>query len=354
MGEILFCRGGEYAQNQLFCLQNEILNRDNTLRPFYELKKSLGKKGFEANTVDMTKNFKDADAYIFFDIPKKQIDKRYYEMAKKTEKKEIYLILYEPPATRPDNYDRRLHENFRRIMTWNDDFIDGTKYIKGNFATPYMEGEKIEIPHVDFDSRKMMCMVTANKYSAHPDQLYTARTDAAKWMEKNHPQEFDLYGQRWELPVFHSDFLERAGVNNLSKAMHKFKVRLPNKTFYKSNFGPIKNKKEVMQKYKFCICYENQRDVPGYVSEKIFDAFFSGCVPIYLGANNIEKYVPKKCFIDMRDFDEFEQVHANISKMERNEFEERVCCIEDFLNSKKCAQFKINHFVSQFEKMVGI
>ena len=41
------------------------------------------------------------------------------------------------------------------------------------------------------------------------------------------------------------------------------------------------------------------RNVNGYVTEKIFDAFKAGCVPVYWGAENITKYVPAECFIDM-------------------------------------------------------
>ena len=354
MREILFCRGGEYTQNRLFNLQDAALNRDNTLRPFYELRKSLERNGFEANTADVSKDFGNAHAHIFFEIPKKPVDRKYYEMAKKLGKNSMYLMLYEPPATRPDNYDKGKHADFGKVMTWNDEIVDGGKYIKGNFTIPFKEGEKIALPKIEFASRKLMCMVTANKYSAHPDQLYTARVRAAKWMEKNHPGEFDLYGQRWNMPVFHSDFLEKIGANNISKAMNKFGINLSQNTFYSSNKGPIKNKKDTMQNYKFCICYENQKNVSGYVSEKIFDAFFAGCVPIYLGASNIEKYVPKGCFIDMREFGGFEQAYEHAKALGEDEFARHIGEIEAFLNSEKCSQFKIDWFISQFEKMVGI
>jgi hypothetical protein len=60
-----------------------------------------------------------------------------------------------------------------------------------------------------------------------------------------------------------------------------------------------------LEKYKFSICYENARDTPGYITEKIFDCFFAGCVPIYWGANNITDHIPKECFIDKRDFEDY-------------------------------------------------
>ena len=68
------------------------------------------------------------------------------------------------------------------------------------------------------------------------------------------------------------------------------------------NLEKIDRKIDVLKKYRFCICYENIKDVSGYVTEKIFDAFWAGCIPVYLGADNISDHVPKNCFISRRDF----------------------------------------------------
>lgn len=45
----------------------------------------------------------------------------------------------------------------------------------------------------------------------------------------------------------------------------------------------VDDKNEFLKRYKFNICAENV-DAPGYVSEKVFDAIFSGSIPIYLGS----------------------------------------------------------------------
>lgn len=45
------------------------------------------------------------------------------------------------------------------------------------------------------------------------------------------------------------------------------------------------NKKEYLKNYRFNICPENS-DQKGYVTEKIFEAIDSGCIPIYWGASN--------------------------------------------------------------------
>ena len=51
----------------------------------------------------------------------------------------------------------------------------------------------------------------------------------------------------------------------------------------KERFGD--NKAEFLKRYKFYICPENA-SVEGYVTEKVFHAIGSGCIPIYWGSNN--------------------------------------------------------------------
>jgi alpha(1,3/1,4) fucosyltransferase len=45
------------------------------------------------------------------------------------------------------------------------------------------------------------------------------------------------------------------------------------------------NKREFLQSYRFNLCPENS-NYKGYVTEKIFDAIYAGCIPIYWGSDN--------------------------------------------------------------------
>ena len=55
----------------------------------------------------------------------------------------------------------------------------------------------------------------------------------------------------------------------------------------------------VFNKYKFIICYENSY-TDGYVTEKIFNCFFSKTIPLYKGAPNVLDYFNKESFIDLQ------------------------------------------------------
>lgn len=45
------------------------------------------------------------------------------------------------------------------------------------------------------------------------------------------------------------------------------------------------NKLEYLKNFKFNLCPENSNNL-GYVTEKLFDAIYSGCIPIYWGSDN--------------------------------------------------------------------
>jgi hypothetical protein len=64
-------------------------------------------------------------------------------------------------------------------------------------------------------------------------------------------------------------------------------VDCPGKLFYNDNSLKelfIDDKARYLQQYKFNICPEDSVS-PGYVTEKIFQALYSGCIPIYTGWN---------------------------------------------------------------------
>jgi len=67
--------------------------------------------------------------------------------------------------------------------------------------------------------------------------------------------------------------------------------------------------------YKFCIAFENT-NYPGYVTEKICDAYKSRCIPIYWGTNDVIKDFNPKTFISANDFTNFDELVEYIIKVD--------------------------------------
>ena len=68
---------------------------------------------------------------------------------------------------------------------------------------------------------------------------------------------------------------------------------------YKNNVGKIKNKIKFLSSYKFSIAMENTEG-NGYLSEKIFQSFISGTIPIYYGDYMMDEYINQKSLILIR------------------------------------------------------
>lgn len=172
--------------------------------------------------------------------------------------------------------------------------------------------------------------------------LYNEREKAIRWFEKNHIQDFDLYGVGWDKYRFTGPILIRAmnRVPMLPQLAQKILGRS-----YPSYKGMVEHKKPIMAQYKFSICYENAKDIPGYITEKIFDSFFAGCVPVYWGANNVTDFIPKNTFIDKRDFSNYEDLYLYLKNMSDSEYLKYLKNIENYLNSEQSLPFKSEGFV---------
>lgn len=239
-----------------------------------------------------------------------------------------YLLIIESPHVRPQDWDLRKHLNYKKIFSWDELLIDNKKYFKHNL------GHFIPkcIPK-NFVNKKLCCTIAGNKIAKYPnsDELYSKRVEFIRWFETNHPSEFDLYGTKWD------EF--RFGHNKLGKLLNKFKF-LRKKDLFPSYKGTVESKYETMKNYRFSISYENIKNTNGYISEKIFDSFIAGCVPIYWGAKAVTDQIPKGCFIDQREFDNYEELYKFMKNMDEKIYMKYLDNIEVFFNSKKSDSFR--------------
>ena len=307
-----------YANCKGKCLEYFEEGRDNYNIFYIKLKQLIEKENFIFITKDLSNKKSDV---VLFDGLNQNIDLQLGE--------NNYLLLQESPHVDLGLTDPSKHKYFKKIFTWNDDMVDNKKYFKINYAFDIPKN----IPK-RFYNKKLCCTIAGNKSANHPDELYTKRVDFIKWFEENHLEEFDLYGTQWDEYRF--------GRSLVGRVLNKLKF------FRKCNFpsykGKVESKFETMQNYKFAICYENIKDQNGYITEKIFDCFFAGCIPIYWGASNIGEHIPKECFLDKRDFSSFKDIYNYMKNMNEETYMNYLNSIENFLNSSKADQFRANVF----------
>ena len=312
--------------NKIFDITDKKINRDNYAYFYFKLKEEFKKNGLDFSTYDINKA-ENSEVVIKNGMIQK------YQMP---ENKLNYLLSLESPHVDPTAFKKEYHNDFKKIFTWDDDLVDNKKYFKVNYS--------FDIPKTiprKLDGKKLCCTIAGNKSANHFDELYTKRIEFIRWFEKYHSEEFDLYGTGWNKYHFRGSKIIRVfnRIPYIPELFANFTGQI-----YPSYKGLVDSKYETMQNYKFAICYENIKDQNGYITEKIFDCFFAGCVPIYWGAKNITEHIPKECFIDRRDFKNYEDIYRYISSMDKKTYINYINNIENFLNSSKVDQFRAQNF----------
>lgn len=314
---------------------------DNLMYPFVLLAQRLKELGHKASTID-TDNINDFDAIVFIEFP--GIENRYFKYLTENDFKNLYLITFESPIIKPDNYNTKNHKYFKKIFTWEDNLVDNKKYFKINYS------HKIpEKPDLNAQKKEKLCAIIAsNKFAHNANELYSERRNAIRWFENSHPENFDLYGVGWDRYNFYGEFF---GIKlaRLNRIRFLTKLLAPHYPSYK---GGVKSKNETYKDYKFSICYENAKDFNGYITEKIFDCFMAGCVPVYLGASNITQHIPADCFIDKRKFKTYEELYKYIKNMPDEEYIKYLNAIENFLKSGKSYPFSAEYFSNTLIKEI--
>jgi hypothetical protein len=318
-----------YNHNRMFDPSFHAEIGDDLLYPLHELARVGKERGHSITTID-TEPLDSYDAIAFFDYPGK--DNVYLKKLIDLDFKNLYLFLFENPIIKPDNYNPKNYISFKKVFSYKDDIIDNKKV----FKTFVPEKIPVTIP-MNTNRPKFCCMIAGNKMNLHPGQLYSERVRAIRWFEKHQPDKFDLYGKGWDepyLPVFLRKFVFPS----------LFKAYYPYPPSYR---GELDSKRKTLEQYKFSICYENLRDCPGYITEKIFDSFFAGCIPVYLGANNITDYIPDSTFIDKRYFKDYERLFSYMNQITEGEHRRYLGAIQKFIQSEQIVPFSTETFVNQ-------
>jgi hypothetical protein len=324
-----------YLKDNLIFMPDQ--HRDNWADRFFRLKKAFADRGYDLSTDDINPVAQSEVVIYAANMPK--------QLPKPEDKEKSYLILSESPFIRPENYDIEKHDCFNKVFTWHDEYVNGQKYIKLNYAHAFPE-----MISKNLGRKERRCVLIAGNKKPKKSledalfklDLYQERENAIRWFEKNHPEDFDLYGVGWDRYVFSGPRIVQA-LNRVSY-LPEIVMKLTGKT-YSSYRGTVAQKKDVMERYRFSICYENAKDIPGYITEKIFDSFFAGCVPVYLGANNVKDFIPEKCFIDKRQFPTYEELYEYLTAMSDDEYLSYLHNIEHYLNSDLAFPFRSEGFV---------
>jgi hypothetical protein len=148
-------------------------------------------------------------------------------------------------------------------------------------------------------------------------ELYSERLRAIRSLSAF--DDFDLYGRGWD----------RSDGRDRQIDLRRYR-------------GEVDDKLGTMCGYRFALAIENA-SFPGYISEKIFDCFFAGCIPVYYGAPDIERYIPSRTFVDLRRFKSYRELDEHLRSITVPEAEEYRAAARSFLDSPLYEPFDHRH-----------
>lgn len=327
-----------HRNDELFSLTNTKINRDNAAYPYFLIKKILNQSNVEIHTSDYIAAQKEDPSFIIYN------DYRPNEISPPKSARKYILALETPEIHKNNSANSLATSDVDIIFTWRTDIE--SKNIKKIFFPNKIILENVTPAR---DRTSFACLIAGNKSSAshQTNDLYSERLKTIRWFESNHLNLFSLYGIGWDKPAMPR--------NAILKKAFKLYGKIPGilkKRPFKSYRGTIESKQAVLNNYKFCICYENYRNHNSYITEKIFDCFFAGCIPIYWGAPDIQDHIPEDCFIDRRKFQSHEQLFEHMCSLNDTQLEKYQANIRSFLLSDKAVPFSAEYFATTITNQI--
>ena len=254
--------------------------------------------------LDVTKSIEDADTVVFFDFLRK--DLQTLQKTESTERNSI-LIVMEPQVVIPQKSSKIRKYKFSKLC-----FLGrppGSSEWNLNWPQPWRE----VIPKSSSVSMHDAVMIAGNKLSFVEGELYSFRRECAFGIKN-----LDVYGVGWNsrtwlrIKIFVSELLRAcsAGYFPQYKSPKYWLKRL------KSWKGSPGNKDAALAHYKVSLVIENSYE---FLTEKLFDSFFGGCIPVYIGPDLENYQIPRELVIQVNA--DIDQVKIGIDTALRMDYE---------------------------------
>lgn len=301
--------------------------------PFFYIKKELERIGFKIKINDINADISSIYACVIL----RKLNKKELKFIRMSPKNILYI--FEPKVVDKKMYEFAKLKTFNKVYTFDDDLIKNKRFSKFYYPNPDID----KFPKINEKSKlKTVCLISANKCSSNDGELYSLRRKAITFFD-GFDNYFDLYGKG-----FDQNIVSCFGDNILQRILRRLFLR-NHQNFLINNYrGIAKNKIETVSRYKYSFVTENSKAQKGYITEKIFDSFIAGTIPIYFGPENITDYIPQNCFIDFRKFDSLYSLKSYIDQISTKEYNYFLDNIIRFLYSNRYEKFTQSSFVKSF------
>lgn len=346
-----------FFQDRLFSSEKTRYGGDDLMAPYVYLRNYFQQQGIEIHTADYLPEQPGNNLNLYVSLG---LFRDYKKLNSRPDVIPSAYFVFECPVVEPSIYRKIAQEqdNFRRIFTWSDSasLLHFTKRPLRcqHFHWP-QSFDQVHEQIWSQENRKFLVMINSNKLPrVYFHELYTERMRAVAYF--NQFGEIDLYGVGWDEPSWQLGRkrvpytfirLYRYGLTQWQKIKPDPLLQAARRVYR----GKAESKSTTLGNYTFAICFENSI-LKGWITEKIFDCFFAGTVPIYLGAPDIQDYVPQDCFIDMRNFPDYPALHKYLRTLTPADVDGFRLRARQFLASSKYEPFTKRAFAGLFRQMI--
>ena len=296
-------------------LQNRLFSEGTSFQGVYgdafrSWRALAAQRGFSMDTWDMHP-LGSADVIWFMDLPAHRRDVE--EARRQAPHALLVLQILETPAVGPHFFVGSNHGDFDVILTYDGSLCDERRYFRYHLPHALVARESA----LAWGERRICCMVNSNRLEGYfaprqlgPEGLPVVGRLLGGWKlglsGLLHPTRGELYSARRRLARTE----DRLGIGVLTVFGSKWNGEsiswcpfYPNAPYGCRGGGSFPGDKlDLMAGYRFSIAYENFEGSRGYISEKIFDSFSAGTVPVYRGDAGIHDYVPREAMVRADDF----------------------------------------------------
>ena len=335
----------EYLSDKLFT-RDKVNDQDQRLFVWPYLRDYCLEKDISLHTVDLQKKERESQQDVYISLDHKgflkklywRLKNKKYPFTKLNAFKKRILFHIEPSTVTPEVYlnINGLFRKYDEVYFSCKVGIPKCRYFK--IPRPY---SAVSLQYWQNSHRKFLVMIQINKRTRWHRRLIM-------WANrKSLPFQKDLLGERIKI----IEFFSRSRDIDLYGLDWDKRLPLPY-YFYKNAVkkvykGKVPDKLEKLSEYTFAIAMENNI-TPGFIGEIIFECFYVGTIPVYLGAPDIKEYIPKECFIDMRDFKNYEELREFLKSLPESQIQQYKENGRSFLQSEKYKPFTKEHFAKLF------
>jgi hypothetical protein len=346
-----------FLQDRLFDPKTDLLAGDNILAPFLLVREHFARQGIPVHTADLMPQEPDDIRKVYVSVGRVA---NYARLARRPDLTLSAFFAFECPVVEPSLYARlpAVQRYVRRIMCFSDAAsltpFTGTPVRIEPFVWPQCLDGIHEGVWARTD-RGFLTMINANKLPRlYRAELYTARLKAVEYFQRFN--EIELYGKAWDrAPMRVGKSWVPWTFRRLYDALWTAKQHVWPDPLYAAvsaaSKGTVASKAETLSRYTFAICFENMI-LPGWITEKIFDCFAAGCVPVYWGAPEVTNRIPAESFIDMRQFEGFPDLRRFLRGLTQLQVTRYRDAARAFLESPGYDPFRPQAFLEHFRRFI--